>query len=115
NTSSPVPTTQSSAFLNAPGIPCAYSGQENSTASAPVNAERQSTTAAGRNSGFSSRSGLNAGIDASRSYADTDTPAGARFAAAVSSAALEDPARRLPDTVNKWGTAHRIKEAYSIT
>ncbi len=33
STNSPLPTTQSNAFFNTPGTPCAYSGLEMSTAS----------------------------------------------------------------------------------
>src|SRR5262245_49678747 len=59
STSSPLPTTQSSAFFRTPGTPCAYSGLETKTASADRSAARNSQTGVG---GVSvSRSGLNGG------------------------------------------------------
>ena len=60
--SSPLPTTQSRAFFNAPGAPCAYSGAEIRTASHVPSWLRNLLTAAGVL--FSSRSGLKAGSSA---------------------------------------------------
>ena len=59
STSSPLPTTQSSAFFRTPGTPCAYSGLDSKTASADLRAARNAATGIG---GVSvSRSGLNGG------------------------------------------------------
>src|SRR5690349_15466745 len=104
STASLPPTSQSSAFLRAPGMPWAYSGLENRTASAEPIAARHCATALGSGETPSSRSGLNGGTVSSASYEETVTPAGATSPAAASNAALDEPALRLPETVKRCGT-----------
>src|ERR1041385_9026028 len=95
STRSPLPTTQSRAFFNAPGTPWAYSGTENATPSAVSSLDRRSFTAGDTIS--PSRSGLNCGRSPSPSYRVTSTPGGAKTAAAWRRAVFEEEARRLPD------------------
>src|SRR5262249_5086538 len=65
--SSPLETIQSSAFLSAPGTPCAYSGVEMTTPSAARRSARSSATAGGGTAPSPSRSGENIGSAATRS------------------------------------------------
>src|SRR6476660_5488444 len=93
--SSPLLTSQSSAFFMTPGTPCAYSGLEIRTPSLASSWDRKSRTAGG---GFSvSRSGLKCGSSDKPKYTTTWTSSGARALAACNSAVFEELPRRLPD------------------
>src|SRR5262249_42332040 len=95
STSSPLPTTQSSAFFRTPGTPWAYSGLESKTASADWRAARNAQTGVG---GVSvSRSGLNGGNWSRSSKIATSIPDGASCAAALTSAVFEEARRKLPE------------------
>jgi hypothetical protein len=90
-----VPTVQSSAFLNAPGIPCAYSGTEISRPAASTHARSNRTTVSG---GAASRSGSKWGSDRAASLRSIAMPAAApALTAARSAAVLTEDVRRLPE------------------
>ncbi len=93
---SPPPTVQSSRFLKLPGRLPAYSGVQNTTASAPAMALRNWSAAPG--SGSRSSSGLNAGSSLSPSYSTAVTIRGVTSRMVRSAAVLADPPRVLPDT-----------------
>jgi hypothetical protein len=82
--------------LKLPGSVPAYSGVQNSTASAAVISSRSRATSGGTRS--PSSSGLNAGSRARPSYRIAVTCPGATAAAVTSAAVFPEPARVLPDT-----------------
>src|SRR3954470_5360788 len=86
---------QSSRFLNEPGSAPAYSGVENSTASAAPIADRRPATDGA--SGSTSSSGLKCGNDASAQDRTAVTPGGATAAAVRNTAVFVEPSRRLPE------------------
>ncbi len=92
--SSPVPTSQSSAFLSEPGMPPAYSGVAMTMASARVTAARSEATG-----GPPSSSGLKWGSAPSSSQ--TSTWSGAAAASARTRAELADDCLRLPEMATR--------------
>src|SRR4051794_25824466 len=97
------PTVQSRTFLNEPGIVPAYSGVENTTASAAAIRARRSATGGG--SGSWSSSGLKWGRAPRPSYTSASArPGPAASDANVSRAAVfVEPSRRLPLTRRRRG------------
>src|SRR5215475_6090833 len=93
--SSPPPTDQSSRFLRLPGSEPAYSGVQNSTASATLIALRRAATVGG---GCSASSGLNAGSADRPSYQTVSMSSLLCSCIARSAAVFVDAARVLPET-----------------